>query len=78
MTYVLQLAADEDFAYSAQLLKSLHFMMRATPSTTGRAAGAQVPSTFKRKKRAKSSTRVQTLTRYRAHRRDHGQPQRPS
>lgn len=27
MTYVLQLAADEDFAYSAQLLKSLHFMM---------------------------------------------------
>jgi Fic family protein len=27
MTYVLQLAADEDFTYSAQLLKSLHFMM---------------------------------------------------
>lgn len=27
MTYVSQLAADEDFAYSAQLLKSLHFMM---------------------------------------------------
>ena len=27
MTYVLQLAADEDFAYSAQLIKSLHFMM---------------------------------------------------
>jgi Fic family protein len=27
MTYVLQLAYDEDFAYSAQLLKSLHFMM---------------------------------------------------
>jgi len=27
MTYVLQLANDEDFAYSAQLLKSLHFMM---------------------------------------------------
>jgi len=27
MTYVLQLAADEDFAYSSQLLKSLHFMM---------------------------------------------------
>jgi len=27
MTYVLQLAADEDFAYSAQLVKSLHFMM---------------------------------------------------
>src|SRR5579862_6507662 len=25
MTYVLQLADDEDFAYSAQLLKSLHF-----------------------------------------------------
>jgi Fic family protein len=27
MTYVLQLASDEDFAYSSQLLKSLHFMM---------------------------------------------------
>jgi Fic family protein len=27
MTYVLQLAADEDFDYSAQLIKSLHFMM---------------------------------------------------
>lgn len=27
MTYVLQLAADEDFAYSTQLVKSLHFMM---------------------------------------------------
>ena len=27
MTYVLQLAADEDFSYSAQLIKSLHFMM---------------------------------------------------
>lgn len=27
MTYVLQLADDEEFAYSAQLLKSLHFMM---------------------------------------------------
>lgn len=27
MTYVLQLAADEDFEYSPQLLKSLHFMM---------------------------------------------------
>ena len=27
MTYVLQLAADEDFVYSTQLIKSLHFMM---------------------------------------------------
>jgi Fic family protein len=27
MTYVLQLAADPEFSYSAQLLKSLHFMM---------------------------------------------------
>jgi Fic family protein len=27
MTYVLQLAADEDFTYSTQLIKSLHFMM---------------------------------------------------
>lgn len=27
MTYVLQLAADEEFAYSAQLIRSLHFMM---------------------------------------------------
>jgi Fic family protein len=27
MTYVLQLAADEEFAYSTQLIKSLHFMM---------------------------------------------------
>jgi Fic family protein len=27
MTYVLQLAEDDGFAYSAQLLKSLHFMM---------------------------------------------------
>lgn len=27
MTYVLQIASDEDFTYSAQLLKSLHFMM---------------------------------------------------
>jgi Fic family protein len=27
MTYVLQLADEDDFAYSAQLLKSLHFMM---------------------------------------------------
>lgn len=27
MTYVLQLADDEDFGYSAQLIKSLHFMM---------------------------------------------------
>jgi Fic family protein len=27
MTYVLQLADDEDFGYSTQLLKSLHFMM---------------------------------------------------
>ncbi len=27
MTYVLQLADDDEFAYSAQLLKSLHFMM---------------------------------------------------
>jgi Fic family protein len=27
MTYVLQLVGDDDFAYSAQLLKSLHFMM---------------------------------------------------
>lgn len=27
MTYVLQLAADPDFAYSEQLIKSLHFMM---------------------------------------------------
>jgi Fic family protein len=27
MTYVLQLADDEDFSYSSQLLKSLHFMM---------------------------------------------------
>ena len=29
MTYVLQLAGDPDFAYSEQLLKSLHFMMRS-------------------------------------------------
>ncbi len=27
MTYVLQMADDEDFLYSAQLLKSLHYMM---------------------------------------------------
>jgi hypothetical protein len=27
MTYVLQLADEDDFAYSAQLLKSLHFIM---------------------------------------------------
>ncbi len=27
MTYVLQMADDEDFSYSAQLLKSLHFVM---------------------------------------------------
>jgi Fic family protein len=27
MTYVLQMASDQDFAYSTQLLKSLHFMM---------------------------------------------------
>ena len=27
MTYVLQLSADSDFAYSEQLIKSLHFMM---------------------------------------------------
>ncbi|MDN5856784.1 MAG: Fic family protein [Actinomycetia bacterium] len=27
MTYVLQMAEDEDFAYSSQLLKSLHYMM---------------------------------------------------
>lgn len=27
MTYVLQLATEEDFSYSTQLLKSLHFMM---------------------------------------------------
>lgn len=27
MTYVLQLADDDEFAYSAQLIKSLHFMM---------------------------------------------------
>ncbi len=27
MTFVLQLAGDEDFSYSEQLLKSLHFMM---------------------------------------------------
>jgi Fic family protein len=27
MTYVLQLADDEDFTYSSQLIKSLHFMM---------------------------------------------------
>jgi Fic family protein len=27
MTYVLQLADDDEFAYSAQLVKSLHFMM---------------------------------------------------
>ncbi|MDN5857048.1 MAG: Fic family protein [Pseudonocardia sp.] len=27
MTYVLQIAEDEDFAHSAQLLKSLHYMM---------------------------------------------------
>src|SRR5260370_27181025 len=27
MTYVLQLAGDEDFAYSPQVLKALHFMM---------------------------------------------------
>jgi len=27
MTYVLQLAAEEDFTYSVQLIKSLHFMM---------------------------------------------------
>lgn len=27
MTYILQLAGDPDFAYSEQLLKSLHFMM---------------------------------------------------
>src|SRR5918994_1230739 len=27
MTYVLQLAEDDGFAYSAQLLKALHFMM---------------------------------------------------
>jgi Fic family protein len=27
MTYVLQLATDNDFAYSEQLIKSLHFMM---------------------------------------------------
>jgi len=27
MTFVLQLASDSDFSYSAQLLKSLHFMM---------------------------------------------------
>ena len=27
MTYVLQIAADEEFAYSTQLIKSLHFMM---------------------------------------------------
>jgi Fic family protein len=27
MTYVLQLAADEEFTYSTQLIKSLHFMM---------------------------------------------------
>lgn len=27
MTYVLQLANDDDFAYSTQLIKSLHFMM---------------------------------------------------
>lgn len=29
MTYVLQLAADEDFAYSEDLLRSLHFMMQS-------------------------------------------------
>src|SRR5215475_2130843 len=27
MTFVLQLASDSDFSYSAQLLKGLHFMM---------------------------------------------------
>ncbi|HET7016187.1 MAG TPA: Fic family protein [Streptosporangiaceae bacterium] len=27
MTYVLQLASDEDFSYSSQVLKALHFMM---------------------------------------------------
>jgi len=27
MTYVLQLASDEEFAYSTQLIRSLHFMM---------------------------------------------------
>ena len=27
MTYVLQLSSDEDFSYSEQLIKSLHFMM---------------------------------------------------
>ena len=27
MTYVLQLSADEEFAWKTQLIRSLHFMM---------------------------------------------------
>jgi Fic family protein len=38
MTYVLQLAAESDFTYSAQLIKSLHFVMtsRHLPNRPGR------------------------------------------
>jgi hypothetical protein len=52
MTYVLQLADDEDFDYSTQLLKSLHFM-------PGR-------STSARRRLARSSTRVRLPSRYRS------------
>ncbi len=44
MTYVLQLADDDEFAYSAQLLKSLHFMM--TSYDLGNRPGRWRPGTI--------------------------------
>jgi Fic family protein len=68
MTYVLQLADDDGFAYSSQLIKSLHFMMTSYDLRNRPAGGALALSMCAKKRRARSSTRAPTSIGYPASR----------